>query len=210
MHRKNMDYSAVATTVADDYEEDGVFQETPTAIEMKKVGHSLFGCCWDTRRGTIVVGIIIIITSTISRAIEGNDLFVVKSMNSNLSTIFDSNNATFGGSNDTIDLSGGFGMNDDLMSSTLQEIIIDMQVMIVYSVFGILFAITSIYGAAVFKIWPVAINVAFLLVYSLFYLVTDEAYFEFAIASLWMYPQIMFIVEVQKGIMPSMTYTHEA
>lgn len=37
MKPMNMEYSVASTTVADDYEEDGVFRATPISIEMKKV-----------------------------------------------------------------------------------------------------------------------------------------------------------------------------
>ena len=197
MHRKNMDYSAVATTVADDYEEDGVFQETPTAIEMKKVGHSLFGCCWDTRRGTIVVGIIIIITSIISLATEGFGIFTLDSLNSSLAA----NNSTAGGSD---------GQSASSMNARENNAKHLIQNAMIFYFFSITFAILSIYGAAVFKIWPVAVNITFLFAHSIFYCVTVGAFFGFAMATLWMYPQIMFVLEVHKGFMSSMTYNREA
>ena len=204
----SMEYNTAATTVADDYEEDGVFRATPIAIEMKKVGHSLFGCCCDTRRGTIIVGFITIAASIIALAAEGFGLYAlaVLAAASNTTTTDENNNAMAS--------SGGFGGgNDDpvsVMNQNTKDAERAIQNSMVFSLFSIVFACTTIYGAAVFKIWPVALNITFLMAHSLFYVVTAGAFFGFVIAALWMYPQIMFVVELHKGFMSSMTYSREA
>jgi hypothetical protein len=193
----NMEYDAASTAVADDYEDDDVFQATPIAIEMKKLGHSLFGCCCDTRRGTIIVDIIMIVASIISLATEGFGIFALDTLNSSLAA----NNSTTGGSDGQFASSMNESKNDAKHA---------IQNSMVFSVFSIIFAILSIYGAAVFKIWPVAVNITFLFAHSIFYCVTAGAFFGFVIAVLWMYPQIMFVQEVHKGFMSSITYSREA
>ena len=209
----NMEYSVASTTVADDYEEDGVFRATSISIEMKKVGHSLCGCCCDTRRGTIIVGIIMIIASIISLATEGFGIFALDTLNSELANLTAATNTTIGENDDLMTSLGGFGENDDFASSMHQgtiDVKHTLQYSMVFSFFSIIFAVTSIYGATVFNIWPVVVNVTFLLAHSMFYFVTAGSFFGFIVASLWMYPQIMFIVEVQMGLMSSMTYNREA
>jgi hypothetical protein len=96
MKPMSMEYNAVSTAVADDYEDDGVFQATPISIKMKKVGHSLFGCCCDTRRGTIIVDIIMIVASSISLAMESLVLYGLDALNSGHEALLNATNATVG------------------------------------------------------------------------------------------------------------------
>ena len=401
MKSMSIEYSVAATTVADDYEEDGVFRATPIAIEMKKVGHSLFGCCCDTRRGTIIVGFITIAASIIALAAEGFGLYALDTINSTPAALSAAPNTTFGKKDDAMASSGNFGLNDDLMTalnstfaaffgalnasfgegndamapfdgvnddfmasmnstfgalfgafnttfgqsddamapfdgvngdlmammnstfgalfgafnasfgggddamtpfdgvnddfmasmnstfgalfgafnttfgqsddamapfdgvngdlmkmmnstfdalfgafnasfgqsddamtptdsnnpvaptdsnnlmaSTRQQNTNNAKHAIansmVFSLASLLLAIASIYGAMTFQTWPVAVNVIFLLAHSIFYFFSSGAYLAFVVAAFWMYPQIMFIVEVQKGLMSSKTYYHEA
>ena len=190
----SIEHVAASTTVAEAYEEDGVFRETSAATETKKLGHSLFGCCCDTRRGTIRSDRYIIIGSIINFSVEQSGLNAIQAIGSNTTAADDS----IEGIDNFVTNVGNDHLEDAL------------QISMVLLIIGILFACVSIYGAMVFKVGPVAANVAFLLVHALFYAVIVGNYLGLAFAALLMYPQIMFIVEVQKGIMSRKTYSREA
>ena len=190
----SIEYVAASTTATGEYEDDGVFRETSVATETKKMGHSLFGCCCDTRQGTFRSDRIIIISSIINLSVEQSVIIAIEAIDSNTTAADDSIEAI---DNFVTDVG-----NDHLEDA--------LQISMVLLILGILFACVSIYGAKVFKVGPVAANVAFLFIHALFYAVTAGNYLGLAMAILLMYPQIMFIVEVQKGIMSPMTYTQEA
>ena len=159
----------------------------------------------------MILCIIMIASSIMSIATKGLGIFAMKAMNGTFASISDALNGTSGTIEKDMVSSGDSGENDSLMTSVMQQgtndAVYAIQVSMAVSFLSLLCWCLSIYGAKFFQIWPVAINIALLLVQFLF---TSGALFGFVVTSLLMYPQIMFVVEVQKGIMSSMTYTNEA
>lgn len=148
MQRKNIHYNAASVTATDDSEEDGVFWAAQIAIEKQKVGHSPFGSFCNLQQWIFIVETIIIITSTISFALGVYGLYTMKTMNGSLFTVFTVTNVTPGRHNGSMALSGGFGKNDNLQASAMQQIAINN-----------MYTIQATMGTSILNIWSAGMSI---------------------------------------------------
>ena len=182
----------------EDKDLEDITDEVDESIDQQqKQGHSFCFCCCDVRRATIVVNLINILSSIITLA-------SVVEVHREAQELEETGNED--------EISGIHQMKEG------------MQAIVVIAIIGWLLSFAAIWGALKFRFFPILINVIYMVVSffasGVILTITSRQHepFEFyalnwiinAISTgIYIYPQIMYLLEVRSGILSAETYDRE-
>eukprot|EP00579_Thalassiosira_antarctica_P000207 CAMPEP_0201866708 /NCGR_PEP_ID=MMETSP0902-20130614/1187_1 /ASSEMBLY_ACC=CAM_ASM_000551 /TAXON_ID=420261 /ORGANISM="Thalassiosira antarctica, Strain CCMP982" /LENGTH=223 /DNA_ID=CAMNT_0048391729 /DNA_START=98 /DNA_END=769 /DNA_ORIENTATION=+ len=191
MSMKSMEYASV---------------QSPGGIESTgpKMGHKCCGGCCDMRRAVIICDIILLVGGVLSLCFEGIGAYGASAV-ANMS--FDDDAFASFGDDATADIfQGGLDGSQALMKQA-EDLLLGLMV-----ITSITLATTgaSIWGAINYNYWPVAANTICLGVRAILpFLMGAPSIMGAAITALWIYPHVVFCLEVRSGVLCRETYGRE-
>ena len=184
--------------------------QSPGGIESTgpKMGHKCCGGCCDMRRAVIICDIILLVGGVLSLCFEGIGVYGASAV-ANMS--FDDDTfASFEDDATAENFQEGFEGQQAQAQALMKQAEDLLLVLMVMTSITLATTVASIWGAINYNYWPVAANTICLGIRAILpFFMGAPSIMGAAITALWIYPHIVFCVEVRNGVLCRETYGRE-